>query len=157
MKIKGVSSVVSIVIVVVVTLLVAIAFAFYWASITGLFTSSIEDVQVNGNLKVHTNWFELMLCNKGTAKVVVDKVLINGRDATIYSAFGEDGESVLVQAGGDTLIAVKPGFSVTVRGYVQWELDPNIAYEIKIHTTGGKEFSYVVKAVRANFEAGSGD
>ena len=152
---RGISPVIATVIIVAVAIAVAIAVAFWMTGIVGLFTG-FEQVQITAAY-VDGDWasgytITVVAKNTGTSPATVDYIFINGRphEITPTGTLGTGGSpwttvSAITFTGGNNVLDAGEEATITIT------IDPNSnefsagqSVEIKIHTTGGKEYPKLV-------------
>jgi flagellin-like protein len=141
-KRRGISPVIATVIIVAVTIAVAIAVAFWMTGIVGLFTSAekLEIVALYAQPSSSPAGWNVTLTvrNTGTTPTSIDMIFINGVPHTQCS-----GVSI-----NQTLpLAVNPGITKTIKLNINkgatcgsGTLVAGGSVEVKLHTTGGKEY-----------------
>jgi len=144
---KGISPVIATVIIVAVTIAVAIAVAFWMTGIVGLFTAAekLEIVSATATA-TGTGWtITIIARNTGTTQTTVDTIFLNGYNATKLNC---GGALVTVNPERQT---IRPGeqaqFTVTITrgactidGNTVFTAAGGVSVEVKLHTTGGKEY-----------------
>jgi flagellin-like protein len=143
-KRRGISPVIATVIIVAVTIAVAIAVAFWMTGIVGLFTSAekLEIVALYAQPSTSQNnpgWnVTLTVRNTGTTPTSIDMIFINGVPHTQCSGISIN----------QTLpLPVNPGITKTIKLNINkgatcgsGTLVAGGSVEVKLHTTGGKEY-----------------
>ena len=152
---KGISPVIATVIIVAVTIAVAIAVAFWMTGIVGLFTA-VEKLEIV-SLTVQpssqgSGWsIDIVVKNAGTTPTTIDQIIINNVLAATLNTAG----NALVKTdncqGLSSVTAEKvrlnPGDQATItltlsggQSCGATSLSPGVSIEIKLHSTGGKEY-----------------
>ena len=154
-KRRGISPVIATVIIVAVTIAVAIAVAFWMTGIVGLFTAAekLEIVAANAAPTAANTWhITITVRNTGTTTTSIDSIYING-----YLAFpaGDNALTCVANLNPENLpISLTPGASqditFNINGGAACRLGANGpevfrpvgggSIEVKLHTTGGKEY-----------------
>jgi flagellin-like protein len=141
---KGISPVIATVIIVAVTIAVAIAVAFWMTGIIGLFTGSVEKLEIISLYaqpnKDQSGWtVNMMVRNTGTTTTSIDEIFINNVPS---SQWGTDNKvdptpSITVNPGGNATLTItlKKGSQIGTT-----TLNPGVSIEVKLHTTGGREY-----------------
>jgi len=155
---KAISPVIATVIIVAVTIAVAIAVAFWMTGIIGLFTGvekiEIVSIAVTPPDQNNPNWqVAIIVRNTGTVPVTIDTVLINGQPAAQLQNNNLQPNQNICPAIGNIQGTVNypPG----VQDQINFELTPNancagatltpgLSIEIRLHSTGGKEYPKLV-------------
>jgi len=154
---KGISPVIATVIIVAVTIAVAIAVAFWMTGIVGLFTGAekLEIVSINAAPTAGGWTITITVRNTGTTTTSIDSIYINGYLAFTTAA----GANVL-----DCVNGLNPGLPVRLAPGDQANIVFNInqgacnlgannrvfsatpggSIEVKLHSTGGKEYPKLV-------------
>ena len=145
---KGISPVIATVIIVAVTIAVAIAVAFWMTGIIGLFTGAVEKLEIVSATAtaMDGSWeVKLVARNTGTVQTSVDVIFVNGYNATKLSCIGAKAIQPSLPK------VIKPGeeaaFTITITAGA-CDVDGNTVFtaragasiEVKLHTTGGKEY-----------------
>jgi hypothetical protein len=138
------------VIIVAVTIAVAIAVAFWMTGIIGLFTGAVEKLEIvsaTATAQVGGGWqITIVARNTGTTQTSVDVIFVNGYNAAQLIC---NGQQVGVNPAPPQVI--RPGdqlqFVITINaGACQvdnnpvFTASPGVSIEVKLHTTGGKEY-----------------
>jgi len=139
-KRTGISPVIATVIIVAVTIAVAIAVAFWMTGIVGLFTSAekLEIVALYAN-PTNNGWdIPVTVKNTGTTTTSIDIVFINGVPQTQCNGVTLNTTLPLTLNPGDT-----KGLKITITkggscGSATFTNGGSV--EVKLHTTGGKEY-----------------
>jgi len=162
-KRRGISPVIATVIIVAVTIAVAIAVAFWMTGIVGLFTGAVEKLEIVSATATATTvdgssgWeITVIARNTGTTQTTIDSIFVNGILAYQWdgSKFtkapttpGCLGDTVDIKVGTSTDTAtVKPGEQATIEIEMKsgscgaFTASPGVSIEVKLHTTGGKEY-----------------
>jgi len=154
---KGISPVIATVIIVAVTIAVAIAVAFWMTGIVGLFTGAekLEIVSINAAPAAGGGGWIITVTvrNTGTTTTAIDSIYINGYLAFTTAA----GATTLSCVGGDPGLPVRliPGaqqdivFNINqgacnLGGNRVFNAAPGGSIEVKLHSTGGKEYPKLV-------------
>jgi flagellin-like protein len=148
-KRKGISPVIATVIIVAVTIAVAIAVAFWMTGIIGLFTGAVEKLEIVSATATATDggWqVTLVARNTGTVQTSVDVIFVNGYNATKLKC-----DTTEVDITPTLPKVIKPGEEVTftiniaqgactVDTTTVFTARAGTSIEVKLHTTGGKEY-----------------
>jgi flagellin-like protein len=139
---KGISPVIATVIIVAVTIAVAIAVAFWMTGIVGLFTA-VEKLEITyAYAEKGTNKWTVTIAvnNTGTTPTSIDRIMINGVDIKSTTCSGVSDSPSLP-------ITINPGkgdeitFTVNQGGTCgTTTFSPGVSIEVKLHSTGGKEY-----------------
>jgi len=146
---KGISPVIATVIIVAVAIAVTIAVAFWMTGIIGLFTGAVEKLEIVSATATATDggWtITLVARNTGTTQTSVDVVFVNGYNATKLTC---GTQTVTVTPNLPKVI--KPGEEVqftieiasgacSVDDTEVFRATSGVSLEVKLHTTGGKEY-----------------
>jgi len=153
------------VIIVAVTIAVAIAVAFWMTGIIGLFTGAVEKLEIVSATATATTidgssgWkITVIARNTGTTQTTIDSIFVNGilvyqwdSSSSKYTKASTTlaclGDTVDIKVGTSTDTAtVKPGEQVTIEITMSsgscgaFTASPGVSLEVKLHTTGGKEY-----------------
>ena len=143
---KGISPVIATVIIVAVT----IAVAFWMTGIIGLFTGAVEKLEIVSATATATDeegWKVILVArNTGTVQTSVDVIFVNGYNATKLKC-----DSTEVKITPNLPKVIKPGEEVsftieiakgacTVDSTTVFTARAGTSIEVKLHTTGGKEY-----------------
>ena len=153
---KGISPVIATVIIVAVTIAVAIAVAFWMTGIIALFTGAVEKLEIvsaTATPQAEGGWqITVVARNTGTTQTTIDSLFINGILAATRNPNGgwQAGNVPCLAAapnfdpaGSDVL---RPGDSTTITFTLNagdcgaFNAQPGVSIEVKLHTTGGKEY-----------------
>jgi hypothetical protein len=145
------------VIIVAVTIAVAIAVAFWMTGIIALFTGAVEKLEVVSAtatvLPQGGGWqITVIARNTGTTQTTIDMIFINGIQALQWQngQFNPTGQlqcqvaAQIPQGGGNN--PLKPGEQVRIDITLpqgdcgSFNALPGVSLEVKLHTTGGKEY-----------------
>jgi flagellin-like protein len=159
-KRKGISPVIATVIIVAVTIAVAIAVAFWMTGIIALFTGAVEKLEIVSASATAAalqqggvGWqITVIARNTGTTQTTIDTIFINGIPALQWqnNAFVATGQlqcqvaAQIPQGGGNN--PLRPGEQVRIditlpQGNCgSFNAQPGVSIEVKLHTTGGKEY-----------------
>lgn len=150
---RGISPVIATVIIVAVAIAVAIAVAFWMTGIVGLFTG-FEQVQITAAYVTgsHADGYTITVIvkNTGTSPATVDYIFINGRPNSINpdGTLGTAGWSTITAinfAGDDNVLDAGEEDTITITIAANSnEFSAGQSVEIKIHTTGGKEYPKLI-------------
>jgi flagellin-like protein len=142
-KRRGISPVIATVIIVAVTIAVAIAVAFWMTGIVGLFTSveKLEITYAYAEKQTDDGWqITIAVNNTGTTPTSIDRIMINGVDIKSQSCEGVSESPSLPQT-------ITPGTGVQIQFTVSQggkcgttTFSPGVSIEVKLHSTGGKEY-----------------
>jgi flagellin-like protein len=145
---KGISPVIATVIIVAVTIAVAIAVAFWMTGIVGLFTAVEKLEIVSATATAGTNQWTITIVakNTGTTQTSVDVIFVNGINATQLTCGTQQ-----VDVTPTPPQVIRPGeqlqFTITiyagacqVDGNTVFTASPGVSIEVKLHSTGGKEY-----------------
>ena len=145
---KGISPVIATVIIVAVTIAVAIAVAFWMTGIVGLFTAveKMEIVSATATAGDKQWTITIVARNTGTTQTSVDAIFVNGINATQLKCGDEQ-----VDVTPTPPQVIRPGeqlqFTITINaGACQVDYNtvftasPGVSIEVKLHSTGGKEY-----------------
>jgi flagellin-like protein len=145
---KGISPVIATVIIVAVTIAVAIAVAFWMTGIVGLFTAVEKLEIVSATATAETNQWTITIVakNTGTTQTSVDVIFVNGINATQLKC-----NNKLVSVDPTPPKVIRPGeqqqFTITINagacqadGNTVFTASPGVSIEVKLHSTGGKEY-----------------
>jgi len=155
---KGISPVIATVIIVAVTIAVAIAVAFWMTGLIGLFTGAVEKLEIVSATAIAADgggWQITVLArNTGTTQTTIDTIFINGIPAFQWQngQFNPTGQlqcqgqvqAQIPQGGGNN--PLKPGEQVQIDIILpqgdcgSFNAQPGVSIEVKLHTTGGKEY-----------------
>jgi flagellin-like protein len=144
---KGISPVIATVIIVAVTIAVAIAVAFWMTGIIGLFTGAVEKLEIvsaTATAAGNNQWtITIVARNTGTTQTSVDVIFVNGYNATQLTCVrnvnpqpprvirpGEQQQFTITIDAGACQVGNNPVFTAS----------PGVSIEVKLHTTGGKEY-----------------
>ena len=148
-KRRGISPVIATVIIVAVTIAVAIAVAFWMTGIVGLFTAAekLEIVSLYPLQQQNGGWtVSITVRNTGTTPTSIDQVFINGIpiDQCRNVQLQFDNQAMDLQ---QNPIRLDPGqeqnFQINIARDAQCgqsRFIPGGSIEIKLHSTGGKEY-----------------
>jgi flagellin-like protein len=149
-KRKGISPVIATVIIVAVTIAVAIAVAFWMTGLIGLFTGAVEKLEIisaTATAQAGGGWqITIVARNTGTTQTSVDVIFVNGYNATQLNCGNQQ-----VTVNPQPPRVIRPGeqqqFTITINaGACQvgnnpvFTASPGVSIEVKLHTTGGKEY-----------------
>jgi flagellin-like protein len=155
-KRKGISPVIATVIIVAVTIAVAIAVAFWMTGIIALFTGAVEKLEVvsaTATAQQGGGWqITVIARNTGTTQTTIDTIFINGIPAlqwqnSQFTPTGRlqcEGQEPGVNIQGNN--PLKPGDQVQIDITLpqgdcgSFNAQPGVSLEVKLHTTGGKEY-----------------
>ncbi|MEM4430381.1 MAG: archaellin/type IV pilin N-terminal domain-containing protein [Thermofilaceae archaeon] len=153
---KAISPVIATVIIVAVTIAVAIAVAFWMTGIIGLFTGveRLEIVSIDVAPQNNAWQITVRVRNTGTTPVTIDGLYINGQLVAQLQqgqwAIQQGVCAALTQINGPTT-AIRPGVDDTlILQLAQGQqcagatLNPGISIEVKLHSSGGKEYPKLV-------------
>jgi hypothetical protein len=135
------------VIIVAVTIAVAIAVAFWMTGLIGLFTGAVEKLEIvsaTATAQAGGGWqITIVAKNTGTTQTSVDVIFVNGYNATQLSCVqnvnpqppqvirpGEQLQFTITINAGACQVGNNPVFTAS----------PGVSIEVKLHTTGGKEY-----------------
>ena len=155
---KGISPVIATVIIVAVTIAVAIAVAFWMTGIVGLFTGAekLEIVSINAAPAAGdggNSWtITITVRNTGTTTTAIDAIYING-----YLAFpaGANALDCVANLNPNLPVRLAPGDQANIvfninqgacnlGGNRVFSATPGGSIEVKLHSTGGKEYPKLV-------------
>ena len=155
---KAISPVIATVIIVAVTIAVAIAVAFWMTGIIGLFTGveRLEIVSIDVAPQNNTWQITVRVRNTGTTPVTIDGLYINGRlvaqlqnnnlTPVLNACAALENQSLKGPRG-----AIRPGetgeITFTLKSGNDCAgamLNPGVSIEIKLHSSGGKEYPKLV-------------
>ena len=152
---KGISPVIATVIIVAVTIAVAIAVAFWMTGIVGLFTGTekLEIVSINAAPAAGGGWtITVTVKNTGTTTTSIDSIYING-----YLAFpaGANALDCVDNLNPNLPVQLIPGDQANIvfdirqdacnlGGNRVFNAAPGGSIEVKLHSTGGKEYPKLV-------------
>jgi flagellin-like protein len=154
---KGISPVIATVIIVAVTIAIAIAVAFWMTGIIALFTGAVEKLEVvsaTATPQPGGGWqITVIARNTGTTQTTIDMIFINGIQAAVWqnAQFNLVAGQQLpclqnppqIMQGNNPLV---PGAQVQIQIILQqggcgsFNALPGVSLEVKLHTTGGKEY-----------------
>jgi hypothetical protein len=140
------------VIIVAVTIAVAIAVAFWMTGIIGLFTGAVEKLEIvsaTATAADNNQWtITIVARNTGTTQTSVDVIFVNGYNATQLWCGNQQ-----VTVNPPLPQVIRPGeqmrFTININaGACQvdnnnnpvFTANPGVSIEVKLHTTGGKEY-----------------
>ena len=136
---KGISPVIATVIIVAVTIAVAIAVAFWMTGIVGLFTSA-EKLEITSlYVEPKENGWDVKITvrNTGTTSTSIDKIFINGAPVDQCGITPNPNTPIPLNPGDEKPITI----SLTNGGTCgTTTFKPGVSIEVKLHTTGGKEY-----------------
>jgi flagellin-like protein len=149
---KGISPVIATVIIVAVTIAVAIAVAFWMTGLIGLFTGAVEKLEIvsaTATAQAGGGGWQITIVarNTGTTQTSVDVIFVNGYNATQLTC----GNNKKVTVSPTLPQVIRPGeqmrFTIDINaGTCQvdnnqvFTANPGVSIEVKLHTTGGKEY-----------------
>jgi hypothetical protein len=148
------------VIIVAVTIAVAIAVAFWMTGIIALFTGAVEKLEVVSAtataLQGGGGWqITVIARNTGTTQTTIDMIFINGIQAFQWQNNAFVAGQLQCQAQGNVQLAAQiaqgnnplsPGDQVQIQITLpqgncgSFNALPGVSLEVKLHTTGGKEY-----------------
>ena len=153
---RGISPVIATVIIVAVAIAIAIAVAFWMTGIVGLFTG-FEQIQITAAYVegTHADGYNITVIvkNTGTSPATVDYIFINGRPhaitstGTLNTGAGSPWPSVSAITFSEGNNVLDAGEEETITIEISADSDdfaPGQSVEVKIHTTGGKEYPKLV-------------
>jgi flagellin-like protein len=155
---KGISPVIATVIIVAVTIAVAIAVAFWMTGIVGLFTGAekLEIVSINAAPAAGGGGWTITITvrNTGTTTTSIDSIYINGYLA-FTTAAGANVLDCVANLNPNLPIRLIPGaqqdiaFDITqgpcnLGGNTVFNAASGGSIEVKLHSTGGKEYPKLV-------------
>jgi len=136
---KGISPVIATVIIVAVTIAVAIAVAFWMTGIVGLFTSveKLEITYAYANKQGNQWQLTIAVNNTGTTPTSIDRIMINGVDASTCGITPNPNLPITLNPGTGRQIqfTITQGNSCGTTTF-----NPGVSIEVKLHSTGGKEY-----------------
>jgi flagellin-like protein len=158
---KGISPVIATVIIVAVTIAVAIAVAFWMTGIIGLFTGAVEKVEfvtLYATPKTDSSGWTLtaIVRNVGTTSTSIDSIFINGVLAGTVSGTTVKKDSTTltclsnIEFDTSSKNPMMPGQNATVVITLNkgdcgvFQAQPGVSIEVKLHTTGGKEYPKLI-------------
>ena len=142
---KGISPVIATVIIVAVAIAIAIAVAFWMTGIVGMFTGTVENVQIVAAIPNKPSYIKLIVKNQGTTDVTIDGVFVTPTDVATgwgTTTGGNDYSVNDITSGG---VTISPGQSKEIYvsiGNSNWK--SGVSIEIKIHTASGKEYPKLI-------------
>jgi flagellin-like protein len=157
---KGISPVIATVIIVAVTIAVAIAVAFWMTGIVGLFTGAekLEIVSINAAPAAGdggNRWtITITVRNTGTTTTSIDAIYINGYLA-FTTAAGANALNCVANLNPVLPVRLAPGDQANIAfdiiqgdcnlgGNRVFSATPGGSIEVKLHSTGGKEYPKLV-------------
>ena len=152
---RGISPVIATVIIVAVAIAIAIAVAFWMTGIVGLFTG-FEQIQITAAYVegTHADGYNITVIvkNTGTSPATVDYIFINGRPHEITSdgTLGTGGSpwdsvTAITFSEGNNVLGAGEEETITIKiKENSADFAPGQSVEVKIHTTGGKEYPKLV-------------
>jgi flagellin-like protein len=152
---KGISPVIATVIIVAVTIAVAIAVAFWMTGIVGLFTG-FEQLQIT-SIYDDDQGIHLTVKNTGTSTASITDVFVNNYPIDQVKGQFKCGDIEL----GQKPITLKPGDQMTCDLTFsdqpdKFSVQPGVSLEIKLHTSGGKDYPKLIVLQAYTIEAGGG-
>lgn len=145
---KGISPVIATVIIVAVAIAISIAVAFWMTGIVGIFTGTVEQLQVVSATQESDGNIKLTVKNAGTTTVTIDGIFTKPSDYADDWVCGS-GTTFPVNAITDTGCSLDPGKSKTLTVNTSSNAAAGVSMEIKIHTATGKEYPKLIVLERS--------
>ncbi|WP_052884967.1 archaellin/type IV pilin N-terminal domain-containing protein [Thermofilum pendens] len=150
-KRRGISPVIATVIIVAVTIAIAIAVAFWMTGIVGIFTGTVEKLEIVSLYAVPNaqgGWdVTVIVKNTGTISTSIDNIFINGVPVKNCNPAITPNPDVTatpqpLKPGGDPLtITFTLGNGNECGGT---KFTSGVSIEVKLHSTGGKEYPKLI-------------